>query len=346
MTCGMRIVAILMGAALAVSTARSEPLSSADREALLERLAKLDDAATSKLNIRYRKAITAYRDAMGSDDAAMEFYLKCIEKVNFTDQQKKTSDFLAWKRQDSIKAKLADPAFRLSLRYQLRWLVLTLEATSESAKRSKIVMEAQEIVDSIFGDASRFAGQEQELAQAVTGTVFARAYEIGALEKNSDEEKWPLSPIQLGEVYDALVLPPLRSPGRIDSLRAAWIKRIQQEIAKNEAWAPRSNVKPGGISNGNLKGNGKGEHKIGMAADSKNLDSERFMTRTVPELQWQMESDLFASGDESAAAMRMLAHLEKFNNHPSSRQWREQFENMLKPKETFAPRKHSEPASE
>jgi hypothetical protein len=83
-----------------------------------------------------------------------------------------------------------------------------------------------------------------------------------------------------------------------------------------------------------------------MAADSKNLDSERFMTRVVPELQWQMESDLFASGDESAAAMRMLAHLEKFNNHPSSRKWREAFEKMLKPKEVFSPKKHDDSSSE
>jgi hypothetical protein len=330
MTCGMRIVTILMSLLVAVTAVRAETLSSVDREALLANLEKLRDAATSKVDARFRLAISAYREAMSNDDTAMALYLRCIEKVNFEAQQKKTTDFLAWKRQDDIKAKLADPAFRLCLRYQLRWLILTLQASSEKANRQSLSIEAQEIVDAIFRDAEKLAGEEKELAQAVTATVFARAYDIGSVEKNQDEDKWPLSPILLNEIYNTIVFPLLRTPARVDSLRSAWIKRIQQEIIQVEAWS--------NPSNGNGNGKGKPERKIGMAADLKGAEYERFMIKTLPELQWQMEVDLFQSGDESAAAMRMLAHLEKHLNHPSARKWGDQFLNLLKPKPLLAPK--------
>ena len=61
------------------------------------------------------------------------------------------------------------------------------------------------------------------------------------------------------------------------------------------------------------------------------------MTETLPELQWQMEMDLFRNGDEGGAAMRMLAHIEKHLNHKSAREWGEQFKNLLSPKPPRAP---------
>lgn len=332
MTWAMQILAITICAALSVSAARAERLSAADREALLENLEKLRETAMSKVDARFRIAMAAYRDAMGSDEAAMDLYLKCIEKVNFEDQQKDKSDFSAWKRQDDVKAKNSDPRFRLALRYQLRWLILTLQASSEKANRKALAAEAQEIVDTIFRDADKLAGQEQELSQSVTATVFARAYEIGHVEN----DKWPLSPVQLGEIYGTIVFPPLRSPTRVAELRAAWIKRIQQEGIKAEAWTggPRGNPK----GNGNGRGKGdKSERKIGMASDMKAASYERFLIETMPELQWQMEVDLFRSGDESAAAMRMLSHLEKHLNHKSARNWGEEFKNLLKPKVVATP---------
>jgi hypothetical protein len=61
------------------------------------------------------------------------------------------------------------------------------------------------------------------------------------------------------------------------------------------------------------------------------------MTETVPKLQWEMEVDLYNSGDERGAAVRMLAHIEKNIAHPSAREWGEQFKTLLKPKAAPAP---------
>ena len=351
MTWRMRIPVILMMVALSVASARGETLSASDREALIEKLDKVLDAVNSKVDARFRLAIAAYHEALVSDEAVLALYLKCIEKVNFTDQQKKTSEFLEWKHQQHDK--LAEPGFRLALHYQLRWLVLTLQACSEKANPLSLSSDAQEIVDAIFRDAEKLVGQEQELNQAVTSTIFARAYDIGTPERGKSEEKWPLSPVSLNEVYGSIVFPPLRKPVRVEALRAAWIKRIQQEGIKMEVWGGKGN-NPNPPNNGKGKGNantpnngkGNGERRIGMASEAKDPEHERFVTKVLPELQWQMEVDLFRSGDENAAAKRMLAHIEKYINNRSIRRWSEEFSSLLKPKPATAPATPADPSSE
>jgi hypothetical protein len=175
MTPPMRVHVLLLCAALSLNSARAEILTDADRETLLENLEKLRESANSKVDAKFRVALAAFREAIASDDAAISLYLNCMEKVNFEDQQKKSADFREWKRNEADK--LADPGLRLALRQQLRWLVLTLQAASEKADRAKLAVEAQEIVDSISRDPAKLKNQEAVLNQAVTSSVFARAYE-------------------------------------------------------------------------------------------------------------------------------------------------------------------------
>ncbi len=300
----MRIPAFLVCSAILVSSARSEPLSAADREALLENLEKIRETSDSKIDARFRVAIAAYRNAMTSDDVAFEFYMKCTEKVNFTDQGKKAADFREWKKKEDDKH--SEPGFRVALLYQLRWLVLTLRASSEKTKISDLVGEAQETVDLIFRDAGKLVGQNQTLSQSVTATIFARAYEINPSGKNN----WPTSPLMLEQIYDVLIFPPLRNSSRVEYLRAAWIKRIQQEILKNEY-----------LSDG-------GSRK----KSPRTPDDDRFMAETLPELQWKMEMDLFKNGDESGAALRMLTHIQKHLDHKSVRTWGDDLKALLTPK--------------
>ena len=289
----------------------AQPLSSADREALLERLDKLREEADSKVDARFRQAISAFRAAAESNDAALDFYLKCVEKVDFEDQMRKAADFREWKRREADKLAGSGPALRL----QINWLILTLRACSEKTETSELVSGASSIVDAIFRDADKLADHRHILNQPVTATVFARAYGVD----NLDAKEWPMAPAQLGPIYDKILLPPLRNPSRVGELRAAWQKRIQQELAREEFWAARNPNAP---------------KKIGTADALRPPEYERFLAVTVPELQWQMELDLFRSGDESGAALRMLAHLEKHVNHTSSRAWADAFRNLLTPKET------------
>lgn len=299
----MRVPILLLCSAFTLGHVHAQSLSEADREALLENLEKLRESADSKVDAKFRVALSAYSSAIGSDDAAITLYLNCMEKVNFENQNRKQADFRDWKRKEADR--LSDPALRLALRHQLRWLTLTLRAASEQADREKLVPEAQEIVDAIFRDSEKIGSQEGLLNQPVTSSVFAQAYEINGVKL----ENWPLSPIQLDQVYEQILLPPYRTASRVSELRSAWTRRIQQESQKVEYWG--ENPAPRG------------------ATQSPRV--EKFFQETSPRLQWNMEMDLFRNGDESGSAMRMLAHLEKYIAHPSAREWSDQLRALLKP---------------
>ena len=52
---------------LGLSHLRSEPLSSSDREALLDNLEKLRETAGSRVDARFRVAMTAFSEALASE---------------------------------------------------------------------------------------------------------------------------------------------------------------------------------------------------------------------------------------------------------------------------------------
>ena len=85
--------------------AHAQTLSQADREALIEKLENLKNNAKEKAMGRIGSAMTAFRAGMASDDAAIELYLKCVEKVDYEDQKRTTQEFREWKRgaEDHVK---------------------------------------------------------------------------------------------------------------------------------------------------------------------------------------------------------------------------------------------------
>ncbi|MBK1880814.1 hypothetical protein JIN85_00220 [Luteolibacter pohnpeiensis] len=324
---------------IAKSAAIGAPLTDADREQALERLEKLKDEASSRSYSRFRAAISAFNTGMASDSAAIDLYLDCVKKVEFEDQKKKDSDFRDWKRQKSDE--LSDPGMRLALRYQLRWLVLTLKVASNNVPREDIQNEAQQVVDMIVDDAKSLKNQQGVISQSVIGTVFAKAYSLQDVRASN----WPMAPIkalnsrqdrpwrtsgadkesqrqadraakdqapsgnftfdptgQLGEVYEQVLLPPYRSESTLDKLRAGWAKRVQQEDTIYKYW-----------------GGGSGDSAV----------YEKFQEEGLPALKWQMEVDLFRNGDEAGAAVRMLAHLEKYMYMPAAEGWSRQLQGLL-----------------
>jgi hypothetical protein len=299
-----------MISAFALSPVRAEILSPADREALLANLEKMREEANAKVEARFKAAIAAYGSAASSSEAAAELYLKCIEKLNFEDQGKKPAEFREWKKKESDK--LNAPGHGLALRLQINWLILTLRAASPKVDREKLLPSVREIVDAIVNEAGTLKQHRQILDQAVTSSIFAKAYDL----KGVAVESWPAAPGSIGQIYEEILLPPLRRADRLDALRAGWVRRIQQEMAIRQAWAEDDD---------------SGKSKNGNGAAQQKTAYEKFVTETVPELQWQMEMDLFKNGDEQTAALRMLEHLQKHIAHKSARQWSDQLKNILHP---------------
>ncbi len=319
----MKPAAVFISALILISQVTAQELSPEDREALLEKLEALRTSADSKVDERFRMAISAYRAAASNDQDALDLHLKCIEKVNFEDQHRKNADFREWKRKEDEK--LSTSGLGYALRLQLTWLTLTLRAASEKTDRNTLLPEVQQFIDTIVRDAEKLTPHRQLLSQAVNSSFFARAYDINAIKV----ENWPLSPANLEQIYEQVLLPPHRTPERVAALRSGWMKRLQQEIALKEVWA-------GTEPPPNRKGEPAEKRKIGTVDALRSPDFELFMAEQLPELQWKMEVDLFKNGDQKNASLKMLAHLEKNIAHKSARGWAEEFDKLLNPKKPEA----------
>lgn len=300
----------------------ADTLTEADREILIEKLKKIEDAADEKMDQRFRVAVSAFRTAMVSDEATIDLYLKCVEKIQFDDEHKKGQDFREWKRKED--AKLGSSAFRRSLRHQLRWLVLTLQVASKANDITAFGPEASKLVDEVFDDIKHLGGQQGVMRENVTNTIFAQAYNL----TDATPKDWPTSPVNLVELYNNVILPPLRKPEKTEQLGNAWMKRIRQEVAAREDWSKTDQ------SNKEAKeGDKEGDenHRIGTKEALRTPETEKFLSNVYPELLWQMEVDVFKAGDQRGASLRMLQHLEKYTAHPKAPEWASQFHLLLDP---------------
>ena len=58
----------------------------------------------------------------------------------------------------------------------------------------------------------------------------------------------------------------------------------------------------------------------------------QFLDRRKPELQWQMNVDLFNAGDKKEACVEMLKLIKQTPPHPKSTAWANQLLDMLRSK--------------
>ncbi len=275
-------------------------LTEGDRQALLEKLKEVKEGAGGRAVQRSGNAITAFRSAASNDDRAHEFYLSCVEKVRFLDEKRSAQEFREWKRRH--KERGDSPGFRRVLRHQLNWLRLTVEANAMSEEdQGELSSRAISALDAILGDQELEPRQFRTLEQDVTETVFALAYGVGA------EEKWPVSPVKLEDVYTNHILPPLEKKKDIAAYRAAWGKWIIQEARLQEAKSENPE---------------RGERSAAF---------ERFLVERRPQMLWDLEKAIYEIGDQKGAALAMLKHLETFAGHQNEVKWTEDFLEFLNP---------------
>ncbi len=309
MTMCMRMLFPILFLLIALLPVKADDLSESEREQIAVQLKKIQEALDSKVDASFRAAISAYSAAVGSDQAAEELHLKCVEKVDFTDQGKKPADFREWRRKNDEK--LSEPGRGMALRLQLRWTILTLRAASKNTDRESLIPSVQEMVDTIARDSANLRPHQQILSQSVLGSPFAKAYNISGVKL----DKWPTAPGQIEQIYDQILMPPLRRPDRVAMLRTAWIRRIQQVMLMQGVGEEVSE---------------SGSRKI-SSSPTETAKKDNFRAEALPRLEWQMEVDLFKSGDERAASNRMLSHMGKYASHKSLREWGEEFSNLLYP---------------
>jgi hypothetical protein len=290
-------------------TATAEELSPVDVQLLLDKLEELRKGEKGRRESRFAVARSAFAAAVQSDAAAHALYLKCIEKVRF-DDDKSGQAWRDWKRRH--KERGDTPALRRALRHQLAWFLLTLDVAEQPEDMMDFAPKALERLDAVFADAEVLRGEQSRLQESVLSTVYASAYAVG----NLGLDEWPMGPLLMTDIYENLILPPLRRPAKVEQLRSAWIRRINYEGLMVEKWGSQTKTKSGVT--------------VGM---------DRYLTERRPEMIWEMEQDLFRAGDEKGAALRMLTHIERYLGHRNETRWIEGFEALIKgelPGETAA----------
>ncbi len=294
--------------------AEPAPLTEADRIALIEKLEKIQKQSNDRVSGLYRRAISDYRSAIRSDDATMKLYLKCVEKVRFDDQKRKSQEFREWRRKN--KDRLNSASMRMALRHQLSWLLLSIEAARRDGDLSEMGTRAIEHLDQILKNAKVLKEHHRILNQDALSSVFAQAYHLNIKLKG-----WPKSAMDISQIYDKVVMPPLRNTAHIASLRKAWKKRIQHEGLVSKEWSTSKNA------------------DTGRRDTQYSPEFEKFLSETRPQLLWDMEIDCYNAGDQRTAALNMIKHLKTYINHKDAPSWIKEFQSLIDPKkkETSAP---------
>lgn len=298
---------IVLMISLCLSSANAESLSRADLEELLLRLEKITETASTQLDQKYKNAIDAFTKGMQSDSAAIELYLACIEKAEFSEKQKTGQEFRDWKRAQEEKQK--DPHFRAALRHQLNWLCLTLRANIRPEKKEELRPEVLKSLADLLNNAEKLTGQFETLQQPVGNTVFHKAYELGDLHAT----EWPDSPLKVAEIFDTILMPQIRSKKDYKELSSLWDKRISLEQMKVAIRDKKD--KPSGLSR----------------SDTVSPMIANFRENALPQLTWEKYMDLFKAGDEKGTAVAMLHHIATHIKNPRAKSWADEFKSLITP---------------
>jgi hypothetical protein len=319
-----RLLALNFFFVLVLSTSvrgQGEDLSEADRVSLISELERIQKQSDDRVSGLYQRAVKDFRSAIRSDEATMDLYLKCFEKVRYIDLHRKSQDFRDWKRNERNKEMIQSSSMKMALRLQLSWLLLSIEAARMDGDTSELGKRAVDHLDKIFANAKTLKAHRNILNQNVLSSVFAKAYNLNIKVKN-----WPTSAFDITQVYEKVVMPPLRESKDIASLRSAWRHRIAQEQAVFEKWNDQDGENAEGKS-------GKKKRVIGMKKNMRTHGYEVFLDETRPQLLWSMEVDCFKAGDEKASALRMLKHLQTYITHKNAPQWIKEFQDLIQPQE-------------
>jgi len=296
----------LVAALGSLSNAAPQQLSEAEILELIEKLKTIQESAEKSSQSRFALALKAYRAAIKSASATHALFLKCVEKTQFEDMKKSNQDFRDWKRKHNEKEDT--PEFRRALQHQLNWLLLSIEASAKPDEIASLGKKALDKIDAIMLDHEALEKHQKLLKKNVLSSAFAKAYNINGLQAKD----WPLNPLDLKKIYEKVVLPPLRKPDAIDSLRKVWKKRIEHEGLMLKNW-----------------GNVPKSKKIGMKRETLPPEFEKWKQEGYMQLLWNTEMDCYKAGDEKQASANMLKHLTKYISHKQSLKWAGEFQQLM-----------------
>ncbi|MEZ5323693.1 MAG: hypothetical protein R3F19_01295 [Verrucomicrobiales bacterium] len=215
------------GHLVGIESAPAQELTEPEKKVILAEIEKIEktlDDGRSKNNIR---ALGKLREAVGSPNAALNFYLECVKSESWDDKGKRESEWKEWRdSQDDFK----DSGYAKARQFQIRYLILTIQAAmleeNEIDARGKMITELAGFLSAMVNDYRDVVNHASVLREAVLSGVIAADTKI---DVTLDKPKtWAQSPLSVDGIYDNVILPFYREQRNAASLRKAWESRISQ----------------------------------------------------------------------------------------------------------------------
>ncbi len=301
------------------------PLSAEEMAKLKEQVAQLEKEVEKKRGGLHATQIATLKDAMSGNVKAFNFWLDCKKEQDFDMKGKTATEFAEWKRAQ-IKGAGTNDAFCAALRLQCHFLMLTVQEShaDTDAQQMEIAKSSVEYVEAL----TNFCEKEAELAKGIIGSImqtgldpdqavtaenlqetlarvreasaavggnvldsiFARHLKLDGSVKSKNGA--PTNAGNIDEIYDRMVLAPMRKQKAASTLTSAWAKRIDQTA------------------------------RVAKATKVKEL-VEKYESEKVPALKFAMYRDQWLMGQQKQAAASMMALISANPTHKDSNDWLE-----------------------
>jgi len=287
-----------------VPATQAAPLTPEQIEVLKSQLEALKQNLETHVTGRNTTAGQQFAAAAADPRAAVELYLNCYKVVNFDREARTEADFRAWK--DGQGDRLRDEQFLESLQHQLKYLTLSCQA-AQTKEIDQIFNPLLTYVDGL----SRLENPPaQSLTQSVANSVFAETFYLQSLL--GDNPSWEAVPFNIGGIYEKTIMPHLRDENP-EALIGAWDKRIEQETRLVLMLEATQEKELRGMNKDQERRTKTQQDRQGGVVGS--LDKEKFIARTLPNLQWGKLKDQFLYIDQVMGAKAMLDFVEEHLTH-------------------------------
>ena len=314
----------------AAPSAAATPLTAEEMAKLKEQVDQLEKDLAKKRGGMHAAQIAILREAMSGNEKAFNFWLDCKKEQDFEMKGKTATEFSDWKR-GQIKTTGTNDAFCAGLRLQIHFLMLAvLHSHAETpAQEAEVASSAVSYLEGL----TAVCEKEENLAKAIVASIMesgadpnqsitaenlqetlAKVREassalggsildsIFARHLKLDGSVYPrpgaaTNAGNIDEIYDRLVLEPLRLKKDAAGIAAAWSKRIDQT------------------------------GRVAKATKIKEIE-ERYAEVKVPAMKFAMYRDQWTAGQQKQAATAMMALISANPTHKDSQDWMEELKRL------------------
>ena len=284
------------------------PLTAEEMKKLKEQVDLLEKEIARKRGGMHTSQLALIKEAMSSNEKAFNFWLDCKKEQDFEMKGKTATEFSEWKR-DQIKKTGTDDNFCVGLRLQLHFLMLTvLDSHAETAEQeADVAAGALGYVDSLVA----FCDKQETLAKGVLGSmmegggsaiggdvlssIFAKHLKLDG--SVNPKKGGATSAGNIDEIYDRMIIEPLRKKKDAAGIASAWTKRI--------------------------------DHTARVAKATKVPEiMDQYTEMKVPDMKFSMYRDQWSAGQQKQAATAMIALISGHPTHKDSNGWMNELKSL------------------